>query len=245
LATLKLILAYKKGNFNKGAQVAITDLMTLSNNMFAEAMKAFPKQTLKVKKPNHHTLGDYIRIVGNGVESLHPSEVGKDLSFLDINKALQDGHFGDSPRVWKDNEWSLLINYITQGMDYSNSEWDSLDWTPQIWSTMGETRKRAPPASRAHIEELKKRASQPDEYMRHMKGMPSFNSFDALSTGTASTRQDDGERSAESFSQEAPIWHAALKKHLPKTVAKHEAERNSATKEGGWGEETKGGDHTV
>ena len=44
LGTLKLILAYKKHNFNRGAQVAITDLMTVSNNMFAEAMECFPKK---------------------------------------------------------------------------------------------------------------------------------------------------------------------------------------------------------
>ena len=54
LGTLKLILANKKHSFNRGAQVAITDLMTVSNNMFVEAMKNFPKKTLVVKHPTHH-----------------------------------------------------------------------------------------------------------------------------------------------------------------------------------------------
>ena len=70
LTTLKLVLAYSKIKFNKGAQVAITDMMTLSNEMFVEAMKGFPKITLKIKKPVHHSMGEYIKIVGNGVESL-------------------------------------------------------------------------------------------------------------------------------------------------------------------------------
>ena len=70
LGKLKLILANKKHSFNRGAQVAITDLMTVSSDMFVEAMKNFPKKTLVVKHPTHRQLGDYIKTVSSGFESL-------------------------------------------------------------------------------------------------------------------------------------------------------------------------------
>ena len=50
--------------------MAITDLMTVSSDMFVEAMKNFPGMTLVVKHPTHHQLGDYITIVSGGFESL-------------------------------------------------------------------------------------------------------------------------------------------------------------------------------
>ena len=87
-------------------------------------------------------------------------------------------------------------------MDYSNEDWDSLDWTPQIWSTLDETRERAPPAAKLHIKELKRRADEPDAYISHMKSMPSFHSCDAFSTKTDSTRQDDDAESVDSFKQD-------------------------------------------
>ena len=118
-------------------------------------------------------------------------------------------------------------------MDYSNEDWDSLDWTSQIWSTMEETRKRAPPAAQGHIKELQRRANDADAYISHMKSMPSLHSCDALSTKTDSTRQGDDADSVDSFKQEGPIWHGALKKWLPITIDKYEAERKAAPKEYG------------
>ena len=132
LTTLKLILAYRRSKFNKGAQVAITELMTLSNDMFVEAMKGFPKVTLKVRRPVHHAMGEYIKIVGNGVESLQEKDAGQDLSFLDMNAALRNGFFGESPKVWGDADWKLLIDYVTQGLGCSSEEWGNMTWTPQI-----------------------------------------------------------------------------------------------------------------
>ena len=149
LTTLKLVLAYSKIKFNKGAQVAITDMMTLSNEMFVEAMKGFPKVTLKIKKPVHHAQGDYIKIVGNGVESLQEKDIGQDLSFLDMNTALKNGFFGKKPKIWGDPEWKLLIDYVTQGLDFSNEEWDKMAWTPQIWSTLSEPKTKVPPSGKA------------------------------------------------------------------------------------------------
>ena len=81
---------------------------------------------------------------------------------------------------------------------------------------------------------LKDRANNADAYIRHMKVMPSFQSRDALSTITESTRQeDDDDESVESFSVERNVWNTSLKKHLSNTIAKHEAEGKAKPKEYG------------
>ena len=99
-----------------------------------------------------------------------------------------------------------------------------MTWTPQIWSTLSEPREKVPPSAKAHIAYLKDRSNNADAYIKHMKGMPSFHSHDALSTVTESTRQedDDGE-SVASCETERLYWKAALKKHLPMTLARLEA----------------------
>ena len=56
-----------------------------------------------------------------------------------------------------------------------------------------------------------------------MMGMPSFHSQDALSTITESTRQDSDGESVTSYRTEDAVWNAALKRHLPTTMAKHGA----------------------
>ena len=141
------------------------------------------------------------------------------MSFLDINKALQDGHFGDTPKGWGDTEWNLLISYVSQGMDYDDKDWDSLDHTPQIWTTIEEARERAPPASRKHIEDPRKMSKEADPYMKHMMEMPAFKACDALSTSTNSARQGDDADSDGSFQEtEGSIWYNALKKWIPNTL---------------------------
>ena len=49
------------------------------------------------------------------------------MSFLDINKARVDGHFGKNPKVWGDDQWSMLISYVSQGMEFAEGDWDSLE----------------------------------------------------------------------------------------------------------------------
>ena len=144
--------------------------------------------------------------------------------FLDINQALKDGHFGLNPKTWGDDEWSLLISYVSAGIEFAEGDWDSLGWMPQIWSTLETTRTKAPPAAMGHIADLKRRATQRDDYLDFMCKMPSFKSGDALSTVTESTRQeeDDGD-SVASYRTEDTVWNAALKRHLPNTIAKHDA----------------------
>ena len=221
LATLKLVLAYSKVKFNRGAQVAITDMMTASNDMFVEAMKGFPKVTLKVAKPVHHQHGEYIKIAGNGVESLSEKDIGTNMSFLDMNTALQKGFFGKDPVVWRDPEWKLLIDYVTQGLDISDGEWDNMAYMPQIWNTLTEVKKKVPPSGKKHLAYLRERAKDQDEYMNHMMNMPAFHSDDALSTITDSTRMDSGEESAKSVNtKEDAVWNEALKRNLPATMAK-------------------------
>jgi hypothetical protein len=161
--------------------------------------------------------------VNGGVESLQEKDIGTEMSFLDINKAMRDGHFGSNPKIWGDDQWNLLINYISQGMEFDEGTWDSLDYTPQIWTTLETKRGRAPPASRQHIGDLKKRAMTQDPYMEHMLAMPAF-SCDALSTITESTRQGDGEDSDGSFEEvEGKMWYDALKTWGPATAAKTKA----------------------
>ena len=136
-------------------------------------------------------LGDQITIVSNGFESLTPDEIGNEMNFLDINKTLKEGRFGINPKTWGDNEWSMLINYVSAGIEFAEGDWDSPDWAPQIWSTLETKKTRATPATRVQIADLKKRAQQKDEYIEFMCSMPSFMASDALSTITESTRKDD------------------------------------------------------
>ena len=221
LATLKLVLAYSKVKFNRGAQVAITDMMTASNEMFVEAMRGFPKVTLKVARPAHHAHGEYIKIAGNGVESLSEMDIGKDMSFLDMNTALKKGFFGKKPVIWGDQEWKLLIDYVTQGLDISDDAWDKMAYMPQIWNTLTEVKKKVPPSGKKHIEYLRGRAKNQDNYINHMKDMPVFRSQDALSTITESTRMDSGDESGKSGNKrEEAVWSEALKRNLPTTMAR-------------------------
>ena len=97
-------------------------------------------------------------------------------------------------------------------------DWDSLDWAPQIWSTLEEPGKRA---RRAQILDLKKRAKEADEYVSYMCSMPSFKASDALSTITESTMQDgDEDVSDDSFERfEANVWNTALRLTIPSITA--------------------------
>ena len=67
--------------------------------------------------------------------------------------------------------------------------------------------------------------------MKHMMGMPAVQACDALSTSTNSTRQGDDADSDGSFQDtEGSIWYNALKKWIPNTLEKYEAEGKAVTK---------------
>ena len=89
---------------------------------------------------------------------------------------------------------------------------------------MSEPKTKVPPSGKAHIAYLRGRANDADKYISYMMGMPSFHSQDALSTITESTRMDsDGESATSCNKTEDAVWNAALKRHLPTTMAKHGA----------------------
>ncbi len=67
--TLKLVLASSKRPINLGAQLGIMDLMTMSNDMFEEAMKDFPKVKKTIQPPTHVGLGTLIEITCDGTTS--------------------------------------------------------------------------------------------------------------------------------------------------------------------------------
>ncbi len=122
LTTLKLILTGAKHTIKPGAQIGIIDLMTVSNAMLVEAMKNFPNTSTHLVFPNHVALGNYITIVSDGFTSLTEEELGKDMSFLDINRALRKGQFGFNPPTWGDAEWSNLINNVCAGIDFDEGD---------------------------------------------------------------------------------------------------------------------------
>ena len=112
------------------------DLMTTNNDMFEEAMKNYPKVKKTLQAPYHIGLGSYIDITCDGITSLRADQVGTEMSFLDINKAHRDGYFGKDPRIWGDKDWSLLIDYLGGGTEYSPAEWGNIAYRPQVWSTI-------------------------------------------------------------------------------------------------------------
>ncbi len=67
---------------------------------------------------------------------------------LDIDKALKDGSFGPGPRGWGDDQWNLLINYVSAGIEFADEDWDTLDYSPKVWSTIHKNRERATPCEK-------------------------------------------------------------------------------------------------
>ena len=61
--------------------------MTVSNNMFVEAMKDLPKIQQPTAEPYHVGLGNGLTIISDGITSLTANDVGKNQTFLDIDTA--------------------------------------------------------------------------------------------------------------------------------------------------------------
>ena len=200
-----------------GAQLGIMDLMTMSNDMFEEAMKDFPQVKKTIQHPNHVGLGTLIEITCDGITSLRPDQVGAEMNFLDINKAHRDGYFGDKAKIWGDKDWSLLLDYLSGGMAYSQQEWEGLTWQPQVWTTIDQPRSKASPGLTKDIRSLKNRALHQDDYLTHMCGLKPFMACDVLSSITDSTAAgaEDDRSKADFVNMQKNVWNTAMRKTVP------------------------------
>ena len=119
-------------------------------------------------------LGKHLAIVSDGLLSLSEDDVGREMSFFDMNAALEMGLFGPKPLIAGDVEWSQFANHICAGMSFSRGGWVELEYHGQNWSTADTKRDRAPLAARKNLADLKRRATGPDAYIRHMRDQPKF-----------------------------------------------------------------------
>ncbi len=225
ITTLKMIMANSRRQLHVCAQLGIMDLMTMSNDMFEMAMKDFPKVKTTIMHPHHAGLGTSIVITRDGVTSLRPDQVGTDMNFMGMDKAHKDGYFGDSPRIWGDKEWSLLLDYLCGGITHSKEEWEIMEYRAQVWDTEDQRVTKPTKARKARLRELAARAAKPDAYLKHQMSIKSFKAADALSVITESTAfNSEGEECEDSdvaFKKaEAEVWSKAAKREAKNTKAK-------------------------
>mgnify|MGYP002811070842 CR=1 FL=1 len=213
---------------HRGAVTSIAGMMVDSNNKFVAAMEAFPKTKRTIVHPSHIGHGDALSIVCDGVTSLHQSELGAEMNFLDINAAFRNGMFGEHPKIWMDDEWSLLLDYLCGGIAHSKADWESLEYAPQVWDT--ETGKVAAPTKAKNnvIRGLARRAANADPYLKHQLSIVNFKASDALSVITESTafnsegeECEEGEDSDAAFKKvEKEIWSKAARREAKFTKEK-------------------------
>ncbi len=148
---------------------------------------------------------------------MRPEQVGGKMKFLGMNKTHRDGYFGESPRIWGDAEWSLLLGYLSGGMAYSQEEWEALTWQPLVWNTIDVVKAKASPGLKRDIRYLKDRARNQDGYMKHMCSLEPFLACDALSTITESTAEGTEDDASEAAFEKAQktIWTSAMRKRVP------------------------------
>ena len=225
LITLKLVLMFADRELHKGAVTSIVDMMVNSKNKFVAAMDVFPKTKRTIVHPSHIGHGDSLSIMCDGITSLHQSELGSEMNFLDINLAYRNGMFGESPKIWKDDEWSLLLDYLCGGIAHSKEDWENLEYSPQVWDT--ETGRVAKPTTskRSLIRGLAERAANADPYLKHQMSIKSFKAADALSVVTESTAFDsEGEACEDSDAAfreaEKEVWSKAAKREAKNTKAR-------------------------
>ncbi len=101
------------------------------------------------------------------------------MNFLDMNQAYRNGMFGNNAKIWRDDEWSLLLYYLCGGIAHSKADWESLEWTPQVWNTEDGAKTPATKARKSWIRELAARAANADGYLRHQRSIKGFVAADA------------------------------------------------------------------
>ncbi len=98
------------------------------------------------------------------------------------------GHqYGESPKSWKDDERSLLLDYLCGGIAHSKEDWENLEYSPQVWDTATNRVAKPATAKRKLIRGLAARAANADPYLKHQMSIKAFSADDVLSTITEST----------------------------------------------------------
>jgi hypothetical protein len=187
-------------------------MMTHSNDMFVAAMSTFPKTSKKIVHLYHVGLGECLAIKCDGITSLCEGDLSAEMNFLDMNQAYRDGMFGANAKIWRDDEWSLLLDYLSGGIAHSQEDWELLTWQPQVWNTETMSPSTATKARNGWIRDLAARAANADGYLK-IKG---FAAADALSTITESTAcNSDGDESEATFTTvNKEIWDKALAREM-------------------------------
>jgi hypothetical protein len=222
IITLKLVLAGSPREMHKGAVAGILDMMTCSSDMFVAAMETFPKTSRNIVQPYHIGHGECLEIKCDGISSLCESDIGAEMNFLDMNQAHRNGMFGTKAKIWRDDEWALLLDYLCGGITHSKKDWESLEWRSQVWDTDDQKVTTPSKARKARIRELAARAAKPDGYLKHQMSIKAFSADDALSTITESTAcNSDGEASEATFSTASrEVWDKSLARELKHTKNK-------------------------
>ena len=138
-----------------------------------------------------------MNITCDGITSLSQDNLGAEMNFLDMNQAYRNGMFGDNAKIWRDDEWSLLLDYLSGGIAYSQEDWGLLTWQPQVWNTETMLPSKATKSRQGLVRALAARAANADGYLKHHCSIKSFVAADALSTITESTACDSEEDASE------------------------------------------------
>ncbi len=159
-------------------------------------MDSFPKASRKVVQPTHVGHGECLDIKCDGITSLNQSELGSEMNFLDMNQAYRNGMFGTEAKIWGDDEWALLLDYLCGGITHSKEEWENLEYRVQVWDTEDQRVTKPTKARNSHLRGLAARAAKPDAYLKHQMSIKAFSADDVLSTITESTAcNSEGEAS--------------------------------------------------
>ncbi len=142
--------------------MSLVDMMINSNDMFVSTMDSFPKTNRNIVRPTHVGHGECLSIKCDGITSLSQSELGSEMNFLDINLAYRNGMFGENPKIWKDDEWSLLLDYLCGGIAHSKEDWENLEYSPQVWDTESGRVAKPTTSKRKLIRGLAERAANAD-----------------------------------------------------------------------------------
>ena len=199
-----------------GAVAGVLDMMTCSSDMFVAAMDNLPKTSREIVHPYHVGLGDYLEITCDGITSLSSSALGSHMDFLDIQKAHRNGMFGTEAKIWGDDEWSLLLDYLCGGITHSKEEWENLEYRVQVWDTEDQKVTQPTKARKSHLRGLAARAAKPDAYLKHQMSIKAFSADDVLSTITESTACNSEGEASEGMCASASkeIWAKSSAREL-------------------------------
>ncbi len=138
------------------------------------------------------------------------------MNFSGMNQAYRNGMFGTDAKIWGDDEWALLLDYLCGGITHSKEDWENLESKAQVWDTDDQEVTTPSKARKARLRELAARAANPDAYLKHQMSIKAFSADDALSTITESTAcNSDGEASEATYaSASKEVWAKSSAREL-------------------------------